>query len=105
MKEQWIRVAGTDDVPAGEAAPVEIRGLNLALYNVHGAFFCTDNIYSHAYALLSEGWLEGHLIECPLHNGQFDVRTGEGQGAPITEDIRTYPVKLDGEDILIRLPD
>lgn len=103
MEEDWIRVAGTDEVPVGETAAVEIMGLNLALYNVDGAFFCTDNICSHAFALLSEGWLEGHLIECPLHNGQFDVRTGEGQGAPITENIRAYPVKVDGEDVLIRL--
>ena len=104
MDEDWIRIAGTDDVPVGEAAAVEIMGLNLALYNVDGAFFCTDNICSHAYALLSEGWLEGHLIECPLHNGQFDVRSGEGQGAPITENIRAYPMKVDGDDLFIRLP-
>jgi nitrite reductase/ring-hydroxylating ferredoxin subunit len=105
LEEDWIRVAGIDDVPVGEAARIEIMGLNLALYNVDGAFYCTDNVCSHAYALLSEGWLEGHLIECPLHNGQFDVRTGEGQGSPITEDIRSYRVKIDGEDILIRLPE
>jgi len=105
LEEQWIRVAGVDDVPAGEAAPIEIMGLNLALYNVDGTFFCTDNVCSHAYALLSEGWLEGHLIECPLHNGQFDVRTGRGQGSPITEDIRSYQVKIDDSDVLIRLPD
>ena len=103
MDEDWIRIAGTDDVPVGEATAIEIMGLSLALYNVDGAFFCTDNVCSHAYALLSEGWLEGYLIECPLHNGQFDVRSGEGQGAPITENIRAYPVKVDGEDLLIRL--
>ena len=105
MPEEWIRVASTEDVPAGEATAVELMGLNLAVYNVEGDFFCTDNICSHAYALLSAGWLEGHLIECPLHNGQFDVRTGEGQGAPITENIRAYPVKIENEDILIRLPE
>lgn len=103
MDEDWIRIAGTEDVPVGEATAIEVMGLNLALYNVDGAFYCTDNVCSHAYALLSEGWLEGHLIECPLHNGQFDVRTGEGQGAPITTNIRAYPVKLDGDEIFIRL--
>ena len=103
MDEDWIRIAGVNEVPVGEASAVEIMGLNLALYNVDGAFFCTDNVCTHAYALLSEGWLEGHLIECPLHNGQFDIRTGEGQGSPIMQDIRAYPVKVDGEDILIQL--
>ena len=81
-----------------------MMGLNLALYYVDGEYFCTDNVCSHAYALLSEGWLEGHLIECPLHNGQFDVRTGKGMGAPVTSDIRSYPVRVEGEDILIALP-
>lgn len=47
-------------------------GLNLALYNVDGAFYCTDNVCSHAYALLNEDWLERHLIECPLHKGSPD---------------------------------
>ena len=103
MEEQWIRVSGTGDVPLGEAIAVELNGLNLALYNVSGEYFCTDNICSHAYALLSGGWLEGHLIECPLHNGQFDVRNGEGQGAPITKNIRAYPVKVEREDIFIQL--
>ncbi len=67
-------------------------------------WFCTDNVCTHAFALLTEGWLEGHLIECPLHNGQFDVRTGKGMGAPITEDLRTYAVKIEGNDVLVALP-
>ena len=54
-------------------------GLNLALYHVGDAWFCTDNICTHAFALLTDGWLEGHVIECPLHGGQFDIRTGKGQ--------------------------
>ena len=79
-------------------------GLQLALYRVDGEWFCTDNVCSHAYALLSDGWLEGHLIECPLHNGQFDIRTGKGQGSPITADIRAYPTRVDGQDVLVALP-
>ena len=103
MTEEWTRLAGTGDVAEGEVVAVEMMGLNLALYQVDGAYFCTDNVCSHAYALLSEGWLEGHLIECPLHNGQFDVRTGKGMGSPITEDIRSYPVRVEGEDIFIAI--
>lgn len=105
MDEQWIRIADVGAVPTGEVVPIEVMGLNLALYNVDGDYFCTDNVCSHAYALLSEGWLDGYLIECPLHNGQFDVRTGEGQGEPITENIRAYPVKVDGDDVMIQLPE
>ena len=97
------RIAGVDDVRDGEALPVEVMGLNLALYHVDGEWFCTDNVCTHAFALLTDGWLEGHLIECPLHNGQFDVRTGKGMSAPITEDLRTFPVQIEGSDVLVLL--
>ncbi|WP_010686996.1 non-heme iron oxygenase ferredoxin subunit [Methylobacterium mesophilicum] len=100
----WTRIAGTGDVGEGEAVPVEVAGLSLALFRVDGAWYCTDNVCTHAYALLTDGWLEGCLIECPLHNGQFDVRTGEGQGAPIIEDLRTYPVRVEGDAVLVALP-
>ena len=101
---EWHRVAATSEVAEGETKAIELMGLHLALYHVEGEFFCTDNTCTHAFALLSEGWLEGHLIECPLHNGQFDVRSGKGQGAPIDEDIRTYPVRVENGAVLISLP-
>ena len=104
MEEGWARVAGVADVADGDVMAVELMGLQLALYHVDGEWFCTDNVCSHEYALLSDGWLEGHLIACPLHTGQFDVRTGKGQGAPITENIRSYPVRVEGEEVLIALP-
>lgn len=100
----WTRVAGTDDLPDGESLPIEVMGLKLALYHIGDEWFCTDNVCTHAFALLTEGWLEGHLIECPLHNGQFDVRTGKGMGAPITEDLRTFMVRIEGSDVLVALP-
>ncbi len=55
-------------------------------------------------ALLHEGYLDGHVIECPLHGGCFDIRNGEGLGAPIIHDLKTYETRVVGEDIQIRLP-
>jgi nitrite reductase/ring-hydroxylating ferredoxin subunit len=100
----WTRVAAAEDVPQGEPWPVEVQGRQLALYRVGAEWFCTDNVCTHAFALLSDGWLEGHVIECPLHNGQFDIRTGRGLGPPITEDLHTFPVRVDGEEVLVALP-
>ncbi len=100
----WIRVASTSDVAEGEAFAVEAQGISLALYRVEGEWFCTDNICTHAFALLTDGWLEGHDIECPLHAGRFDVRTGKGLCAPIEEDLRTFAVRLDGESVMVGLP-
>ena len=103
VSTDWIRIASTSDVPEGEAHAIETMGLTLALYHVGDSWFCTDNICTHALALLTEGWLEGHVIECPLHGGQFDIRTGKGLGAPIDADLKTFPVRIDGSDILISL--
>jgi nitrite reductase/ring-hydroxylating ferredoxin subunit len=103
LSTDWFRIASTSDVPEGEAYAIEIMGLSLALYHVGEAWFCTDNICTHALALLTDGWLEGHIIECPLHGGQFDIRTGKGQGAPIDIDLKTFPVRIDGGDVLISL--
>ena len=100
----WVRVAGVADLADGEALAVEIGDLNLALYHVGEEWFCTDNICTHAFALLTEGWLDGHVIECPLHAGQFDIRNGKGLCAPIEADLATFPVRIENADVLVELP-
>ncbi len=67
-------------------------------------FRATDNICSHEYALLSEGWLENGCIECPLHAAQFDVRTGKALCAPEDTDLEVFELKVEGDDLLIRMP-
>ncbi len=99
----WIRIASVTEVAEGEAKGIEIMGLSLALYHVGGDWFCTDNVCTHAYALLTDGWLDGHVIECPLHNGQFDIRTGKGMGSPIEEDLRNYLVRIEDDGVMIQL--
>jgi nitrite reductase/ring-hydroxylating ferredoxin subunit len=61
-----------------------------------GGVYAIDNVCTHALAYLSEGWLEGDVIECPLHGGCFNVRTGKGLGDPIEEDLKTYPIQVSG---------
>jgi naphthalene 1,2-dioxygenase system ferredoxin subunit len=97
--ENWISVAKLADIAEGTAVAVETMGLQLAVCHLEGGDICvTDNVCTHAFALLTDGWFEGGLIECPLHAGQFDVRTGKGQGAPIEQDLRTFKTRVvDGE--------
>lgn len=91
----WVRVAGADDLAVGEAIGVEVGDLAIAVYRLsEDEYRATSNICTHAFAYLSEGWFENGEIECPLHAGRFDVRTGRGLCAPITEDLTTYPVKV-----------
>lgn len=101
----WVRVAATSDLASGQMMPLEFAGRSLALYHLDdGSWHCTDNFCTHALALLTDGWLEGHVIECPLHAGQFDVRSGKGLCPPIEEDLQTYPVRIDNDAVMVGLP-
>ena len=94
----WVRAAARSDLAEGEVIGVEVAGRSIALYYADGNLFATDNICTHAYACLSDGWLDGEVIECPLHAARFDIRSGKVLDPPATEDLKTYPVRIvDGE--------
>src|SRR5215467_3404154 len=99
----WVRAAARGDLAEGEVLGVEVEGHSIALYDVEGSIFATDNICTHAYARLSDGWLDGELIECPLHAARFDVRTGKVLDPPATEDLRTYPTRVVDNEIQVKL--
>ncbi|ODS69085.1 MAG: naphthalene 1,2-dioxygenase [Bordetella sp. SCN 67-23] len=99
----WTDVAATDDVPEDDVIGVQAAGKDLALYSVEGEFYATDNICTHGHARLCDGFLEGAEIECPLHQGRFDVRNGKAMCAPLTEDIKAYPLKVEGGRIWLQL--
>jgi naphthalene 1,2-dioxygenase ferredoxin component len=99
----WVRAASRAELPPGEVLGVELAGRPIALYDVDGNVFATDNICTHAYARLSDGWLDGDLIECPLHAARFEVRTGKVLDPPATEDLKTYPVRIVGDEIQVKL--
>lgn len=80
-----------------------IEGIPIAVYNVDGELFATHNICTHAYACLTDGYLDGDKIECPLHQGLFDVRTGEALDGPVDEDLKVYPVRVEDGTILVEI--
>ncbi len=100
---RFVKVADVNDIPNGEALQVQADGETLALVRVDGEVYCINDICTHEHAHLSEGFCEGHEIECPLHGSIFDVRTGEVKSLPATEDVKTYPVKLEGDEVHVGL--
>lgn len=105
MKQQPVRVAGVADIPPGEMQAVEVSGRKLVLFHLEdGTWHATDNICTHAFALLTDGWLEGDVIECPLHAGRFNVCTGKALSPPAEEDLRAYPVRVEGDAVLLEVP-
>lgn len=93
-----------EDLAEGEVESVDVNeGLRVAIYRVENEFFATDDKCSHGEASLSEGWLEGHCIECPVHAGQFDVRDGKPMCFPATEPVKTYHIWEEKGRVLIDL--
>ena len=94
MSDPWFDASAADAVPADDVIGVVVEGRDIALYKADGEIFATDNICTHGKARLCDGFLDGHEIECPLHQGRFDVRTGKPTCDPVSEPIRVYPVKI-----------
>jgi naphthalene 1,2-dioxygenase system ferredoxin subunit len=90
----WLAVASLDDFAATDAIAVEVRGREVAIYLVDGSVYATANRCTHGDASLCEGFLEGHEIECPFHQGRFDVRSGTATGAPAEVALATWPARL-----------
>jgi naphthalene 1,2-dioxygenase system ferredoxin subunit len=99
----WIDAAAQDDVPQDDVIAVDVAGRDIALYGVDGQIYATDNLCTHGHARLCDGFLEGHEIECPLHQGRFDVRSGAPSCAPVTEAVRSYPVRIEGGRVWLAL--
>ncbi|WP_312963948.1 naphthalene 1,2-dioxygenase system ferredoxin NdoA [Stutzerimonas nitrititolerans] len=103
MTKKWTDAVALSDIPEGDVLGVTVEGKELALYEVEGEIYATDNLCTHGAARMSDGFLEGREIECPLHQGRFDVCTGRALCAPVTQNIKTYPVKIEGQRVMIDL--
>ena len=103
MSNHWTDVTGVDAVPEDDVIGIDVAGKNIALYQVEGTIYATDNVCTHGNARLCDGFLDGYEIECPLHQGKFDIRNGKAMCAPLTEGVHTYPVKLEGNRVFVDL--
>jgi len=96
-----VELCGVDEVGAGEVRKVEAAGLSLAVYNVDGDFYVTDDACTHGPGSLSEGFLECDVIECNFHQGKFNVRTGEVVAPPCMVPIKTYTTIVEAGRVFI----
>jgi nitrite reductase/ring-hydroxylating ferredoxin subunit len=100
---EWVTVGALSKLAAGEMTGVQIGSHEVALYNLGGQIRATDNLCTHAFAYLTDGWLEDGVVECPLHGGRFEVETGKGMGPPIPCDVAVHEVRVVGDDIQVKL--
>lgn len=101
----WVRVAAKSDVAENSVISVRVGDKDIALYHLAGGEYrATDNICTHEYAQLHDGWFEDGCIECPLHAARFDVRTGRALCAPADVDLAVFEIKAEGDDLLVKMP-
>jgi nitrite reductase/ring-hydroxylating ferredoxin subunit len=106
VEARFIPLCALDEVPPpGEAKRVEIEGrLPLAVFNLEGEIFVTDDFCTHGGASLAEGFIDQDgTVECPFHQGRFDIRTGNAVAAPCHLPLPTYRVRIDEGRVLIEL--
>lgn len=99
----WHRAAKEEDLVDGQVSGVNIGGQKIALYKIDGKVFATADICTHEYALLSEGYLDGDCVECPLHAAVFHVPTGAVKSGPTSCALQIFPVKLEDGVVLVEL--
>ena len=100
-----MKVCMTSELASGEALKVELAGYTLAVFNVDGNFHVTDDACTHGPGSLSEGFLDGEVIECNFHQGCFNVRTGEVVTPPCVVPIKTYPSLVEDDALYVELPE
>ncbi|MEY4761197.1 MAG: hypothetical protein RLZZ200_1053 [Pseudomonadota bacterium] len=99
----WVDVIAVDEVPEDDVVCVSAGGREIALYQVEGQVFATSNLFTHGTARLCDGFLDGHAIECPLHQGRFDIRTGQALAEPAVDPLPTFATKVDAGRVLVKL--
>lgn len=99
----FVTIANVNDVKKGKVKTVTVNGQRIALCNVEGTFFATQDLCTHDGGPLGEGEMWGYDIECPRHGGRFDVRTGQVTALPPILPIKTFPVRVEGDDIQVAL--
>jgi 3-phenylpropionate/trans-cinnamate dioxygenase ferredoxin component len=99
----FVKVAKASGIPAGVVLGYEVEGKKVAVVSLGGKFYAFENHCSHRGAELSKGLLMGNVVVCPLHGSQFDVTTGQKIYGPAPVPIKTFLVKVEGDDVLVDL--
>ena len=104
MSDNWIEACAADEIDEEDVIRFDHAGRTFAIYrSADDAYFATDGLCTHEQVHLADGLVMGDIIECPMHNGQFNYKTGEAKGAPVCVDLQTYPVKVEGGKIFVQL--
>lgn len=99
----WIEVGPFEDIDDEDVMRFDHGGRTYAVYRVENQVYATDGLCTHEQVHLCDGLVMDHVIECPKHNGRFDIRNGHALGAPVCVNLKTYPAKVEGGIVFVQL--
>jgi len=99
----WLDVAPRNAVAAGRMLEIEAAGAALLIYDLDGTVYATAAVCPHHAAWLSQGSISGDCIDCPRHLGRFHIPTGRQLRGPECPDLRTYPVRVENDRIVVEI--
>ena len=99
----WILVGTTDNVEGEDIIRLDHNDKTFCVYKLEDGFYATDGICTHEAVHLEDGLVMDNEIECPMHQGVFDIKTGEAVSPPACDDLKTYPVKVEDNNIYIQI--
>lgn len=104
MSTEWVAACGTNDIDEEDVIRFDHGDRTFAIYRTEkGDFYASDGFCTHEKVHLSKGLVIGSVIECPKHNGRFDIPTGTAKRAPVCVNLKTYPVKIEGQQVWIQI--
>lgn len=104
-KYHFQPIGKATELPSGERLLIEVNGLPIVVLNVGGHYFAIDDLCTHDDGTLSDGDLNSHVITCPRHGAEFDIRTGKVLTLPAVFDVQAFPVQISGDILEIGIPD
>ena len=99
----FVKVAKANEIEPGQARLVDVKGKQIALFNVGGEFFALDNTCTHRGGPLAQGQVSGTEVTCPWHGATFDIRTGVVVGPPAQQAVARYGVRVTGTDVEVEV--
>ncbi|MDF2838116.1 MAG: naphthalene dioxygenase ferredoxin [Paenibacillus sp.] len=104
MSAQWIEACEVEDVEVEDVMRFDYGDRTFAIYRTEDrTYYVSDGYCTHERVHLADGLVMGNVIECPKHNGRFDIPTGSAKRAPVCVDLKTYPVKIENEKVFIQI--
>ena len=101
--DNWVLVGTTDNIEVEDIIRFDHNDKTFCVYKLEDGFYATDGICTHEDVHLEDGLVMDNEIECPMHQGVFDIKTGEAVSPPACDDLKTYPVKVEDNNIYIQI--